>query len=459
MSAIGRFAIDMRDYQLESHRLVETEFERWKTVLLVLPTGAGKTTVLTYYIWRRLLLGKRTIVIAHRQELVKQISARLRRAKIEHGIVMSGQDENPSAPVQVCSIQTLIQMSSVPPADDIVVDEAHHINAESYLKIIAIYGPDTRILGVTATAERGDGGKMGDVFQSMVVPTTMQALIDAGYLIPAQVIAPAQRQAELWQNPIGSYLMTAPGKRAIVFTPTVSAAKTWEAIYRGAGVPARTIHSNYKHRDKKGNIVIVPGTTPEDRDTWLGQLDSGIVKVILNVAIVTEGFDCPSAEAIGLGKGFGHTGIYDQVVGRGSRPKDKIAKPGEHYLVMDWMGNVWDHGLPGAPRVYSLLDKIKNGRQESLQRCGACGCVEKPSAACGRCGLSREIMKARIAKKSLPTQAEIIAKHARKLHWFNIYTSSENFKLYGRPYANDLFVKQYDHDIPEAWWSMKGVAA
>ena len=377
MSAHDRaFAIDMRDYQIKSHAQVEEAFERWRTVLLVLPTGAGKTTVLTYYIWRRLLLGKRVIVLVHRQELVKQISARLSLAKIKHGIIMSGHDENPSAAVQVCSIQTLIQMSSIPPCDDVVIDEAHHSNADSYMDIIRVCGPKVRILGVTATAERGDGGKMGDVFLAMVVPTTMRKLIDAGYLIPAQVLAPPARQSELWQNPIGSYIELCPRKRAIIFAPTVTKAKTWEAIYRGAGISARTIHSAYKSHDKGGNVIAIPGTSPEDREAWLGQFGLGIVKVILNVSIVTEGFDCPGADVIGLGRGIGHTGLYDQIVGRGARPESKIAKPGEKYLVIDWMGNVWDHGLPGSERTYSLLDKIKNKRTTALQRCGACGCVE-----------------------------------------------------------------------------------
>ncbi|MBT3509017.1 MAG: DEAD/DEAH box helicase family protein [Nitrospina sp.] len=158
--------IKLRDYQLKTIEEVEFSLvEEVKAVLVVLPTGSGKTVIAAELIRRSVDQNKRIIFLAHRRELVLQCSDKLGRFGIEHGIIMAGVKPSFIPDVQVGSIQTLSMRLSrgtiePPKAELLIFDEGHHCNANTYLKIIARY-PDVKVIGLTATPIRGDGKGLG----------------------------------------------------------------------------------------------------------------------------------------------------------------------------------------------------------------------------------------------------------------------------------------------------------
>lgn len=159
--------IKLRDYQLETIEKIEFTLagETVQRILVVLPTGSGKTIIAAELIRRAVDRNERVVFLAHRRELVHQCSDKLDRFGIDHGIIMAGEKPSFIPDVQVGSIQTLsarLSRGTIEPplADLLIFDEGHHCNASTYLKIIARY-PDAKVLGLTATPLRGDGRGLG----------------------------------------------------------------------------------------------------------------------------------------------------------------------------------------------------------------------------------------------------------------------------------------------------------
>jgi len=132
----------------------------------VSPTGSGKTVMGTEIVKGAIARRKSVLFLAHRREIIAQTSQKLHKYGLRHGIIQAGFDPRPMEPVQVASVATLFlrgvksDAMAMPPADLIVIDEAHHAPANSYQKIVAAY-PDAEILGLTATPCRGDGRGLG----------------------------------------------------------------------------------------------------------------------------------------------------------------------------------------------------------------------------------------------------------------------------------------------------------
>ena len=166
--------LQLRQYQRdvinEFHRRVD---EGHRRIILVAPTGAGKTVIGAEIIGAAARTAKPVLVLAHRREIIGQTSCKLYAAGIAHGIIQAGFPARPLELVQVASIQTLWaramyrQSMDLPPAQLLVVDEAHHCPAETYAKIIRAY-PEAILLGLTATPCRGDGRGLGGIFDTIL---------------------------------------------------------------------------------------------------------------------------------------------------------------------------------------------------------------------------------------------------------------------------------------------------
>lgn len=128
-----------------------------RAVLFCLPTGAGKTVVFGHILDGATRKGRRSAVLAHRRELIRQASEKLAQAGVRHGVVAAGLDRDHDAPVLVLSVHTAIRrVDRLPRFDFVVIDEAHHVRAETWRQLLA-HWPDARVLGVTATPARTDG--------------------------------------------------------------------------------------------------------------------------------------------------------------------------------------------------------------------------------------------------------------------------------------------------------------
>jgi superfamily II DNA or RNA helicase len=371
----------LRPYQAEGKKQI---FERWDEisdlVMFVLATGGGKTVTFTEVIREGLKQGKRALLIAHRQELIEQAWETLYDNEIYAGVIMSGYPEKWELPVQVCSIQTIARRKELPPADYIIIDEAHHVLKDnSYGKILARY-PDAKVLMVTATPYRlsGEGFDYIHPYKktTLVISRTLKQLMEEAWLVPIRYYiasvpeldnvglqagdykedesAKAMELAPL----VDSYIEHAQGKRGVVFCINVAHSKEIIRQYNEAGIPAAHLDANTPDEDYPDKLT---GEMQKGRKNIIAGFRSGEIMVISNVGIITEGFDMPDMEFVQLARPTKSLSMFLQMVGRGTRAvggllksdstveerKELIANSNKPYcIVLDNAGCWLDHGMP-----------------------------------------------------------------------------------------------------------------
>lgn len=372
--------IKLRPHQQRTIDAVRAAFGRKvKRVVIVAPTGFGKTaTASTLIVWA-VAKKRRVLFVVHRKEIVRDTHRRLVKAGVTAGLIMA--DEVASeAPVQVASVQTICARDLCPEADLVVWDECHHNAAESYKKIAAKY-PNAWHLGLTATPERADGQGLRDAFDELVVGATvaeLQSTINPEtghpYLASCDVINPPKRLDGIAQDPVKAWQEHAQGRPTVVFCRSVAESKALALAFEKVGVVARHISSDSSAAAK----------TARDKD--LEAFARGEVTVLTNVFVLTEGWDAPRAKVCVIARGCGSEGTFLQMVGRVLREHE-----GERALLIDLSGVVIEHGLPEEERDFSL-DGIKRRPKkdrEWLRQCQGCGAVVKGAASgpeCARCG-------------------------------------------------------------------------
>ena len=409
----------LRDYQRRAVREVADAYRAGsRAILLVMPTGAGKTVTGLRFGLGALDKGKRVLWLAHRRELVQQAAARLDRDGVAHGVIYDGKSStNPSAAIQVASVWTVAQNDG-PRGDVLIWDEAHHAVANTFREVSARY-PQAFHLGLTATPERADHTGLGDVFTRMVAPVTVPELIEAGHLIPCDVIGPARVTDTLSMDPADAVETYADGRQTVVF-----AANRAECEEITDALNARGIRS-----------VFIDGTMPvRRREEALRAFEAKTIQVIINVYVLTEGWDVPETAVCVLARKCGAAGTFLQMVGRVLRPA-----PGkERALLVDLCGVVHQHGLPDEAREYSLDGKpikTKDARL-ALRQCPECGGVDKPRPTCMRCDFRfpppkrREVERTELARVNVPPRAQLIAEW-RAL----VLTARSRTTREGKPYS------------------------
>ncbi len=347
-------AVNLRPYQAAAVR----QFQDGD--LFVSPTGTGKTKTLCAFAFMLAEQRENVLWVAHRRELVHQASEALRDAWMV-----------PEANVWVRSIQELRQGGALPPATWLFVDEAHHLPSDDWSQLRTAQYPNAKLLGATATPERGDGRGMGSLFSRIVSTITTKEAIAGGYLSPAEVLRPerALGPGELALDPVDAYLKHAPGTKAIVFAPTVDLAIQYATRFRDH-VPAGAVW---------GDLAA------KDRARIVADFSEGRTRVLTSVNVLTEGFDVPDVETVILARGFGSVGGYLQAVGRGLRP----SAGKKRCLVLDLRGCSHDHGDPDDDRTFHLEGRgiRRPGDDVDVRFCPVCG-APTASAECEQCGYS-----------------------------------------------------------------------
>ena len=352
-------AIALRDYQ---QALIQGVYEQWtqhQRVMAQLPTGGGKTIIFAAIASEFVTRGERVLVLAHREELITQAAVKLETVtRSPVGIIKAGYKPNPLFPVQVASVQSMVnRLNSFEDFGLLVIDEAHHSTAETYRKILAAY-PGAYQLGVTATPCRTDKSGFNDLFDALVIGPTVKELIDLGHLskfklmadpnpmktkgvrttqgdYSASDLAKANDVIELSGNLINSYRQHANGKRCVVFSINVEHSQAIAARYNQAGISAYHLDGN---------------TPSEERRETLEKFRQGELKVISNCQLFDEGLDIPSLEAVQIAKPTKSLSRWLQMVGRALRPA-----PGKDYaIIIDHTKNWAIHGLPTRPRLWTL---------------------------------------------------------------------------------------------------------
>lgn len=368
--------IDLRPYQTAAIESVRAAMrDGGKRVVLVLPTGAGKTRTGSAIVERSVARGRRVVWLAHRTELIEQTAQTLQGFGLNVGVSAASSvwPSNPSAPVQVCSVQTLLARDHRPPADLLVWDECHHASesAPSWAALLAAY-PETRTLGLTATPERGDGSGLAPLFDRLVVGVTVRELTEQGHLVPCEVVRPNRllKPGELAQEPLDAYREHTPGQQGFLFAKSVEEAQRYAEQFTAAGIRAVAIHA---------------GTKTDERAVALELFRQGVVRILCNVYVFTEGTDLPMAQVCILARGASTAGIFLQMVGRVLRPH----RSKRSATLFDLRGVTHVHLMPEDERIYSLEGKGITAAQ--IAKCKVCKSMLGPGGyPCGVCGYAPE---------------------------------------------------------------------
>lgn len=343
--------MELRPYQQEAKDAIFDQWEKVDKTLLVLPTGCGKTIVFAKVTEECVRRGCRVLILAHRGELLQQAADKIAKAT-KLGCATEKADETCLGSwfrITVGSVQTMMRekrLARFPEDyfDTIIIDEAHHCISDSYQRVLQHF-PEAKILGVTATPDRGDMKNLGQVFDSMAYEYTLPKAIKEGYLSPIKAltiplkldlsgvgiqsgdfksgdIATAldpylQQIAEEMKN----YCMD---RKTVVFLPLVKTSQKFRDILNEQGFKAAEVNGESK-----------------DRAEILNAFDRGEYNVLCNSMLLTEGWDCPSVDCIVVLRPTKVRSLYSQMVGRGTR----LYPDKDHLLLLDFLWHTERHEL------------------------------------------------------------------------------------------------------------------
>lgn len=349
----------LRPYQEEAVKAIHNEWDSGrKNVLLVLPTGTGKTVCFSQVVSDQISDGSRTLIIAHRGELLEQAADKLR---INNGVDSALEKAESSSlnsmfPVTIASVQSLSQINRLNkfPKDyfkTIVVDEAHHAMSDSYQRVLQHF--DTaKVLGVTATPSRNDQRNLGQFFECKAYEYTMRQAIKDGYLCPvkAQMIplevnisnvglsngdyaaGEIGDALEPYLNQIVLEMLNyCKGRKTVVFLPLVKTSQKFCELLNLHGFRAAEVN---------GKSI--------ERKEILEDFEKGEYDVLCNSMLLTEGWDCPAVDCVIVLRPTRVRSLYQQMVGRGMRLSPETGK--KELLLLDflWMTERHDLCKPSA---------------------------------------------------------------------------------------------------------------
>jgi DNA repair protein RadD len=398
--------IELRDYQRAGIYDIQAAMQRNRRVLYVLPTGGGKTLMFSKIAQGIQAKANEALILAHRRELLKQISGALDMWSVKHALMVPATRGTPRASVIVGSTLTVKnRMKGLKPPRLIVIDEAHHAAIGTVLAEVLAYFPDAYVLGVTATPLRLDGRGLGDSFDVMVQGPTVAELTMRGFLTPAEVYAPretldlrgirlsggdyakaaldaAMDKPSITGSAVQHYTKLCAGKRAVAFCCSVKHAEDVAAEFRKAGYASEHISGAMEDYE---------------RDAVLYRFRNGSTNVLTSCDLISEGFDCPSIEAAILLRPTKSLGLYMQQVGRAIRPSEGK----DRTIVLDHAGNTLEHGFVDEVRSWSLdgRETRERERRKAITICPSCRAMHSPAPFCPRCGYEYVTMNPRTVKE------------------------------------------------------------
>lgn len=371
--------MELRPYQREAKEAV---FEQWENgsrkTLVVLPTGCGKTIVFAKITEDCVSHGDRVLILAHRGELLEQAADKIAKAT---GLGCATEKAEQTClrswfRITVGSVQSLMRESRLKrfPEDyfnTIIIDEAHHCISDSYQRVLNHF-PDAKVLGVTATPDRGDMKNLGQVFESLAYEYTLPKAIKEGYLSPIKAVTiPLQvdltgvgvQSGDFKAGDLGTALdpyleriaeemeKYCREKKTVVFLPLVKTSQKFRDILNAHGFQAAEVNGESQNRAE-----------------ILEDYASGKYNVLCNSMLLTEGWDCPDVDCIVVLRPTKVRSLYCQMVGRGTR----LAPGKDHLLLLDFLWHTERHELCHPAHLICESEEVAQKMTENLEKDAGC---------------------------------------------------------------------------------------
>lgn len=369
--------MELRPYQREAEAAILNEWDAGiLRTLLVLPTGCGKTIVFSKVIEDRVRAGDRVLVLAHRGELLEQASDKLAQAT---GLRCATEKADESClgswyRVVVGSVQSLMREKRLSRfAHDyfqtIVVDEAHHVLSDGYQRVLDHFG-QAKVLGVTATPDRGDMRNLGQCFQSLAYEYTLPKAIREGFLSPIKALTiPLKLDLTGVGVQSGDFKAGDLGTALDPYLEQIADEMTRHCSDRKTVVFLPLVKTSQKFRDillRHGFRAAEVNGTSQDRAQILSDFDTGKYNVLCNSMLLTEGWDCPSVDCIVVLRPTKVRSLYSQMVGRGTR----LFRGKDHLLLLDFLWHTERHELCHPANLICENEEVARKMTENIEAAG-----------------------------------------------------------------------------------------
>lgn len=366
--------MELRKYQQESINSIQEEWNNGrKRTLLVLPTGCGKTVVFTKLAEEMVKQGKRVLILAHRTELLEQASDKLFKIT---GLKTALEKADSTAigswcRVSVGSVQTLQRdkrLNQFPKDywDVIIVDEAHHILSDGYMKVMK-YFDVANVLGVTATPDRSDMRNLGSYFDSLAYEYSLVQAIKEGYLSKIKALTiPLNLDLSNVSMSAGDFKASDVGTALDPYLEQIADEMVKQCADRKTVVFLPLVKTSQKFRDilnAKGFRAAEVNGESKDRAEILEDFEKDRYNVLCNSMLLTEGWDCPSVDCVVVLRPTKVRALYSQMVGRGTR-----LRPGkEELLLLDFLWHTERHELCRPAHLICETPEVAQKMVENME--------------------------------------------------------------------------------------------
>lgn len=371
--------MELRPYQAEAKAAV---FEQWDKgslkALLVLPTGCGKTIVFAKVAEDCVRQGYRVLILAHRGELLEQAADKIKKST-NLGCATEKAEQTCLGSwfrITVGSVQSMQREKRLSQFSEdyfnvIIIDEAHHCISDGYQKVLQHF-PSAKVLGVTATPDRGDMRNLGEFFESLAYEYTLPKAIREGYLSPIKAMTiPLQLDLsgvsiqsgdfkagdiatalDPYLHQIADEMMKyCRDRKTVVFLPLVKTSQKFKEILNEKGFKAAEVNGESK-----------------DRTEVLKAFDKGEYNVLCNSMLLTEGWDCPSVDCVIVLRPTKVRSLYSQMVGRGTR----LCEGKSYLLLLDFLWHTERHELCHPADLICEKKEVARKMTENLEETAGC---------------------------------------------------------------------------------------
>ena len=371
--------MELRPYQSEAKAAVFTQWDKGaRKTLVVLPTGCGKTIVFAKVAEECVRQGNRVLILAHRGELLEQAADKIKKST-NLGCATEKAEQSCLGSwfrITVGSVQSMQREKRLSQFSDdyfnvIIIDEAHHCISDGYQKVLQHF-PSAKVLGVTATPDRGDMRNLGEFFESLAYEYTLPKAIREGYLSPIKAMTiPLQLDLsgvsiqsgdfkagdiatalDPYLHKIADEMMKyCRDRKTVVFLTLEKTSQTLKEILNEKGFKAAEVNGESK-----------------DRAEVLEAFDKGEYNVLCNSMLLTEGWDCPSVDCVIVLRPTKVRSLYSQMVGRGTR----LCEGKSHLLLLDFLWHTERHELCHPADLICEKKEVARKMTENLE--GTAGC-------------------------------------------------------------------------------------